>query len=102
MVDNNAQLDLLMSLPFYLNVKTVIFLKLPDYLFLSHLHDKLNFVFVGVRGIAVPGDVFDEVVLRDVDGCASESQPDNEAFSLYFFPAVVEVQVHKAFYNELS
>lgn len=73
MINDNAQQDLLMSFPFYLNVKTVIFLKLPDYFFLSHLHDKLNFVFVGVGGIAVPCDVFDKVVLRNIDGCASES-----------------------------
>jgi hypothetical protein len=51
--------------------------------------------------MARPRHLLDEVVLRHIDGRASEPEADDEPFGLDLLTAVVEVQVDETFYYEL-
>lgn len=84
-----------MNLPFYLDVQTIILLKLANYFLSSFTHHQLHSIFISVRSISIPCYVFDQVVLRNIYSSTSETQPDDKAFSCNFLLAVVEVHVHE-------
>lgn len=96
MFDYNAQLNLLMNLWLDLDVQTIVLLKLTDDFFVAFTHHQLYFVFVCIRSVAIPGDILDEVILRDVDRGTSQAQPDDEALGWDLLLTMIEVQVHEA------
>lgn len=73
MFEHDFKLNFLMPLALYLDIQLIIFLELLSDLLLPPLHLQLYFVFVRVWSASRPADIFDEVVLRNINGGASES-----------------------------
>ena len=91
MLQHYLHLDLLMSLKLNLNVKLVIFLKLPHYLLLPSSHNNLDFIFICIGSVSIPVDFLNQIVLWHIYSRTSEADSDDKPFSIYLLSSMVQV-----------
>lgn len=100
-LDNDAQLHLLMLLPLNLDVQALIFLELPHHLLLPHLHHHLHLILIAIGGVSSPGHLLYQIVLGNINCRTPESHANDKSFGGHFLTAVVKIQVNEALHYKL-
>lgn len=100
-LDNDAQLHLLMLLPLNLDVQALIFLELPHDLLLPHLHHHLHLILIAIGGVTSPGHLLYQIVLGNINCCTPEAHTNDKSFGGHFLAAVVKIQVNETLHHKL-